>query len=320
MRQMLLVSLVALSLIYGIATLISFKKIKTDAVENCFAHDKELEVLRLQLQEAQEAGKKGEIKCKASIPTHPPTPSKKFENFARSVSPVTDKVSRHHYHYLYNELFLPTREKIKLLEIGLGCNMDYGPGASARVWRNMFPEAEIYFVEYDEKCVTKWLSRISELNVTVFVGSQSDVNFLQTKVIPNGPYDIIIDDGGHSDRQILTSLFTLIEARAVKPGGLYVIEDMSCNHETNAVAKKVYRDNVGVDYSSKGIPKYLVDAPIHADGSLRPFAVFQMWIAELSAEVEWKATIATKYFNYVGCASGVCFIRFLEQTQRPFYS
>jgi hypothetical protein len=256
--------------------------------------------------------------------THPTTfqnllYSRTFQSFARSVEPLTDKVSSHHYHYLYDEFLPHTGHKVKLLEIGLGCNMDYGPGASAQVWRKMYPEGDIYFVEYDGECVRKWQSRMKDLNVTVFVGSQSDVNFLQGTVLANGPYDIIIDDGGHSDREMLTSLFTLIEGQAVTPGGLYVIEDMGCNHETGESAKQRYRDNQGIDYANKGMPKYLANAPIHADGSLRPFAVFQMWIEELSAEAQGKATLATRNFNYVGCASGACFIRFLKTSQPPFF-
>jgi hypothetical protein len=241
-----------------------------------------------------------------------------FEGFAKNTQPISDKVSRHHYHYLFNELITPTSKKIKLLEIGLGCNMNYGPGASAQIWRQMFPNADIYFVEYDENCVRKWQSHITSLNIQVFIGSQSDIVLLK-QVIANGPYDIIIDDGGHSDRQMLTSLFTLIEANSVAQGGLYIVEDMACNHETSAIARQRYRDNVGVDYTAKGIPGYLINAPINKDGSLRPFTVFQMWIEQLSAEVEAKPTLATKNFNYVGCASGVCFIRFLKTSQPSFF-
>ena len=37
----------------------------------------------------------------------------------------------------------------KMLEIGLGCDMSYGPGASARMLREFLPDAEIWFAESD---------------------------------------------------------------------------------------------------------------------------------------------------------------------------
>jgi hypothetical protein len=36
-----------------------------------------------------------------------------------------------------------------MLEIGLGCDMQYGPGASATLWRSYFPEADLWFAEYN---------------------------------------------------------------------------------------------------------------------------------------------------------------------------
>ena len=50
----------------------------------------------------------------------------------------TDKVQSHHYEQMYEHRLAPFRDKkTKMLEIGLGCNMDYGPGASyytVRLW------------------------------------------------------------------------------------------------------------------------------------------------------------------------------------------
>lgn len=36
-----------------------------------------------------------------------------------------------------------------MLEIGLGCDMGYGPGASLKLWHAFLPCAKISFVEYD---------------------------------------------------------------------------------------------------------------------------------------------------------------------------
>lgn len=39
---------------------------------------------------------------------------------------------------------------LNILEIGLGCNMAYGPGASFKLWRAYLPCSNISFVEYNK--------------------------------------------------------------------------------------------------------------------------------------------------------------------------
>ena len=39
----------------------------------------------------------------------------------------TDKVTAHHYHHMYQKYLSPYRDRhLKMLEIGLGCDMSYG--------------------------------------------------------------------------------------------------------------------------------------------------------------------------------------------------
>lgn len=237
-----------------------------------------------------------------------------FETIAFASKPVTDKVEKHRYQFVYNEFLPRSNQKFKLLEIGLGCDMAYGPGASARIWPKLFPKAEIYFLELDGACVQKWKAELDALGITALVGSQSDVTVLKNTVIPAGPFDVIIDDGGHSDNEMLTSLFELIPGGALKPGGLYFVEDMVCNFES--VGR--YRDNK----KSYDVPQYLLGNPMLAhvsDGKdVRPFMVFQMWIEQLASSymVEQEGTFATKNFNFVACGSGNCFIRMLTEAQK----
>mmetsp|Transcript_19122 Transcript_19122/g.28320 ORF Transcript_19122/g.28320 Transcript_19122/m.28320 type:complete len:130 (-) Transcript_19122:415-804(-) len=52
---------------------------------------------------------------------------------AKSLNPVTDKVTGHTYEIMYGKFLLPyyhRKPNMKMLEIGLGCDMGYGPGAS----------------------------------------------------------------------------------------------------------------------------------------------------------------------------------------------
>jgi hypothetical protein len=65
------------------------------------------------------------------------------------------------------------------------------------------------------------------------------VAFLKDTVIAAGPFDVIIDDSGHSDNQMLMSLFELLYGGALRPGGLYFVEDLICNFENVGG----YRDN-----------------------------------------------------------------------------
>ena len=54
--------------------------------------------------------------------------------------------------------------------------------------------------------------------MSVYTGRQEDVEFLKDRVIPNGKFDIIIDDGGHTWNQQITSFKTLFPY--VKSGGI----------------------------------------------------------------------------------------------------
>jgi len=144
----------------------------------------------------------------------------------------TDKVTTHQYHHAYHTFLAEYRHKpVKMLEIGLGCNMNYGPGKSAALWNEYFthPEAKIYFMEGDKNCLDRWGAETLQKypRFTLSAGDQGDVPYLNSFVNQHGPkesFDIIIDDGGHNVNQQWTSLHVLFDL--VKPGGLYIIEDL----------------------------------------------------------------------------------------------
>jgi hypothetical protein len=70
----------------------------------------------------------------------------------------TDKVTYHHYDPMYEKYVRKyVGTNITILEIGLGCGMSYGPGASAYLWRTYLgPLASIHFLEYDRGCGEDW--------------------------------------------------------------------------------------------------------------------------------------------------------------------
>ena len=141
---------------------------------------------------------------------------------------VTDKVEAHSYHTMYGIFLLPLRHSprpVKLLEIGLGCDMHYEPGASASLWPKLLPNAEIWMAEHDAACVQESVRRGWLPGIRTLTGDQSDpavtARWLRES---GGAFDAIIDDGGHSNWQIRSTFSALWPA--VKPGGFYFIEDM----------------------------------------------------------------------------------------------
>ncbi|TAQ88965.1 hypothetical protein B7494_g2726 [Chlorociboria aeruginascens] len=140
----------------------------------------------------------------------------------------TDKVTTHHYELMYTPMLDPLRDRpLKMLEIGLGCNMNYGPGASYHTWLEFLPYVDLYYIEYDADCAAKWAN--STTGATIFPGDQADVGFLQKFLEESGgDFDVIIDDGGHTMVQQKTSLDILWSS--VKPGGLYFIEDLGTSY------------------------------------------------------------------------------------------
>jgi hypothetical protein len=156
----------------------------------------------------------------------------------------TDKVTTHHYNHsesfhhsmvlkptnftVYEKYLEPIRDQpLKMLEIGLGCDMGYGPGKSYYTWLEFLPNVDLYYIEYNKECVEKWSQNMT--NVKIFTGSQSDVDFLNKFINSSGGgFDIIIDDGGHTMEQQITSLEKLFPI--VKPGGMYFCEDLQTSY------------------------------------------------------------------------------------------
>jgi len=130
---------------------------------------------------------------------------------------------------VYEHRLTPLRDKpIKMLEIGLGCDMNYGPGASYYTWLEYFTNVDLYYIEYDAACANKWAHLTT--GATIYAGDQSDISFLQHFLSETGgQFDVIIDDGGHTMDQQKVSLWALWDA--VKPGGVYFVEDLATSYQ-----------------------------------------------------------------------------------------
>ncbi|KAK6223529.1 hard-surface induced protein [Colletotrichum tabaci] len=138
----------------------------------------------------------------------------------------TDKVTDNNYGVLYDKYLPAFRDKpVRMIEIGLGCGMSYGPGASYKTWMKYFPHVDLNIVEYDETCGKAWAAKNPE--ATVFYGDQASAPFIKkvgSEVTAAGPVDIIVDDGGHTMTQQENSLRELWPF--LRPGGIYFAEDL----------------------------------------------------------------------------------------------
>ncbi len=124
----------------------------------------------------------------------------------------------HDYIEKYETFFAKHRDKdISLLEIGVST------GASHRTWYEYFPKAKIYGIDIDSSCKKSENDRTK-----IFIGNQSNKEFLNGVIGEAGPFDIIIDDGSHVVEDMMASFVHLFPH--VKDGGLYVIEDLHCNY------------------------------------------------------------------------------------------
>jgi hypothetical protein len=132
---------------------------------------------------------------------------------------------------MYTKYLQPMRDQpLKMLEIGLGCDMNYGPGKSYYTWLEFFPHVELYYIEYDAECAAKWTDKT--MGATIFAGDQSNVTFLEEFIASTGgDFDVIVDDGGHTMRQQIVSFETLFPA--VRPGGIYFCEDLQTSYDVN---------------------------------------------------------------------------------------
>jgi hypothetical protein len=124
-----------------------------------------------------------------------------------------------HYFDVYDRHFARFRDKeIIILEIGVS------HGGSLQMWKKYFgSNAKIYGIDNNPQC-----KALEEENITIFIGSQSDRNFLKEIKRSIPPVDILIDDGGHNMRQQIISYEELFGH--VKDNGVYLCEDIHTSY------------------------------------------------------------------------------------------
>lgn len=112
-----------------------------------------------------------------------------------------------------------TRRALNVLEIGVA------EGASLRMWADYLPSATVHGVDLSDR--TDGLA--GHPRVRLHVGNQADPRFLEDVAVEHGPFDFVVDDGGHHMTQHRVSFETLFPHVVV--GGWYAIEDLHTSYD-----------------------------------------------------------------------------------------
>lgn len=134
------------------------------------------------------------------------------EEIFRGLSQKTMKWSS--YFPVYQSLVAPFAGKpVTIVEIGV-LN-----GGSLVMWRELLgPDARIIGVDVNENA-----RRMEEQGFEIFIGDQADEGFWDGFFQSVGEIDVLVDDGGHTNRQQIVTLTKALPR--VRDGGVVIIED-----------------------------------------------------------------------------------------------
>ena len=124
-----------------------------------------------------------------------------------------------HYFEIYERHLERFRNKeVHMLEIGVF------HGGSVQMWKEYLgPKAHIYGVD-----VMPRAKALEEDRVKIFIGDQSDPDFLATLKRDIPRIDILLDDGGHAMNQQIVTFQELFQH--VADDGIYLCEDLHTSY------------------------------------------------------------------------------------------
>ncbi len=119
----------------------------------------------------------------------------------------------HYFEVYQRELGHMQGKDISFLEIGVY------QGGSIPMWAGYFGQgSRLAFVDIDPDCM-----RHAEPGTSIEIGDQADPSFLEKLAADHGPFDVIVDDGGHLMHQQITSFEYLWPH--LNDRGRYIVED-----------------------------------------------------------------------------------------------
>jgi SAM-dependent methyltransferase len=162
--------------------------------------------------------------------------------------------SSHNYADFYNLIFGLRRNDVRsVVECGLGTNnpniassmgVNGKPGASLRVWRDYFPNANVIGCDIDGDIL------FNENRIKTFqcdqTSSNSIHNFLCDAELVDDSVDIIIDDGLHkffAGKCFFENMISYLRA-----DGIYIIEDIN---QTDVIKYKEYFSELDETYEAR---------------------------------------------------------------------
>lgn len=124
-----------------------------------------------------------------------------------------------HYFAIYDTHFRRFRQTpVTVLEFGIF------HGGSLQMWKSYFgPRARIIGVDIDPRCAD-----LAEPQIEVVIGDQEDRAFLRDLAARYGPFDIVVEDGGHTMSQQINTFEEIWPA--VREAGVFLIEDLHTSY------------------------------------------------------------------------------------------
>jgi len=112
------------------------------------------------------------------------------------------------------------RKDLTVVEIGVK------DGGSLFIWQKLFPHAKIIGIDLNIEC-----KKFEKDGFIIEIGDQSSREFWKDFFYKHQNVDIIIDDGGHTNTQQISTAISCIPF--IKDGGILVTEDVMCSYFFN---------------------------------------------------------------------------------------
>ena len=137
-----------------------------------------------------------------------------YKSFLSSKGRARKAHKWHHYFDIYERAFERFRGRdIVMIEVGVY------EGGSLELWKNYFGSgSRIIGIDIDARAMS-----YAEPGVDIMIGDQADPEFLRSIINTIGHVDIVLDDGGHTANQQISTFEALYPI--VKNPGIYLVED-----------------------------------------------------------------------------------------------